>query len=242
MFGFETTIYKGSFYQERKAKTVYAAELMLTMLIEHHQINSMIDFGCGVGTWLDVAGKLGIKERRGYEGEWAKSLFTNRDLDVRFQNLEEPVKVEEKFDLCISLEVAEHLSPAAGYALVRSMCSASSLVMFGAAVPGQGGVGHVNEQPQSYWSGIFKEFGFSPVDFMRPKIWDDPKIPFWYRQNTLLYTSDERLKVKLSNLSSPLIDVIHPKAYNLALSPGIKGSVKAAASIPSLVFKRYFSK
>ena len=72
MFGFETTIYKGSFYQERKAKTVYAAELMLTLLIGNSQINSMIDLVCGVGTWLDVAGKLEIKERRGYEGEWAK--------------------------------------------------------------------------------------------------------------------------------------------------------------------------
>ena len=66
------------------------------------------------------------------------------------------------------------------------------------------------------------------------------KFPFWYRQNTLLYTSDERLKLNYPNLSSPLIDVIHPKAYNLALSPGIKGSVRAAASIPSLVLKDIF--
>jgi SAM-dependent methyltransferase len=64
---------------------------------------------------------------------------------------EPPAELPGEFDLAYSFEVAEHLPPALGDRLVEFLAGAAPVVVFTAAPPGQGGVGHVNEQPKSYW-------------------------------------------------------------------------------------------
>ena len=59
----------------------------------------------------------------------------------------------------ISLEVAEHLSPGRAESFISDLCQAAPVVLFGAAIPGQGGVGHLNEQWQSYWANLFEACG-----------------------------------------------------------------------------------
>jgi 2-polyprenyl-3-methyl-5-hydroxy-6-metoxy-1,4-benzoquinol methylase len=61
-------------------------------------------------------------------------------------DLRQPFDIPGRYDLVICLEVAEHLSPESGRYLVRALSQAAPLVFFSAAVPGQGGSYHVNEQ------------------------------------------------------------------------------------------------
>lgn len=236
-----SALYQGEFYKSRQARTTYAAEEMLGLVQSYFKFDSIVDFGCGVGTWLNVAKEMGVSTLRGYEGEWVKPHLDDSNIDIRFKNFETPIEDDEKFDLAISLEVAEHLTPEAGKALVKSMCAASNLVMFGAAIPGQDGVGHINEQPQEYWQNIFADLGFQPVDIVRPAIWNNTNIPLWYKQNTLLYTSDKKLHDKLVKNVKPIINAVHPEAYDIALNPGLRASLKAAFSIPKLILKRLFT-
>ena len=120
-----------------------------------------------------------------------------------------------KFDLVISLEVAEHLPEETATTFVESLCRHGDIVLFSAAVPGQGGTGHINEQWQSYWARIFKAHGFHAVDILRPKFWNYDSLPVWYRQNMILYVSEGYggLDGLLAISKGVPMDIVHPDLW-----------------------------
>lgn len=182
-------LYDDKFYKGQRAGSYKSAKSVVPLLIELVQPNSVVDFGCGVGTWLVCFKENGIEDVLGLEGAWAlengleihRSLFKTVDLTA-------PVKLEKVFDLAICLEVAEHLPQSAAATLVESLVRAAPVVVFSAAIPGQGGINHVNEQWQDYWVEEFGKQGYKAADVIRPIIWLNPDIRFYYRQNILLFT------------------------------------------------------
>ena len=100
--------------------------------------------------------------------------------------------VTRRYDLAISIEVAEHIEPGNAEEFVRLLTGLSDTVLFSAAIPGQGGTGHVNEQWPEYWAALFRASGYGAMDCLRTKIWDDAQIPFWYRQNCLIFAAQRR--------------------------------------------------
>jgi len=64
------------------------------------------------------------------------------------------------------------------------------MVLFSAAVPGQGGEHHVNEQPLEYWRRLFRRRGHRPFDMVRPQVLGNAEVEPWYRFNTLLYVAE----------------------------------------------------
>jgi hypothetical protein len=60
-------------------------------------------------------------------------------------------------------------------------------VLFSAAIPPQRGTHHVNCQWPDYWQALFERQGFIAFDSIRPALWDDDEVEFWYRQNTIVY-------------------------------------------------------
>ena len=102
-------------------------------------------------------------------------------------DLSRPFRLGRGFDLVISLEVGEHLPPEVASDFVGSLVAHSDMVMFSAAIPRHGGVHHVNEQWPSYWRQLFAEHEYQLFDVIRPRIWSDRRVAFWYRQNMLLF-------------------------------------------------------
>ena len=171
-----------------------------------------VDFGCGVGIWLAAAKRLGVEHCLGLEGPWVKTQpLAAADLEIRDTDLEQTVSLQERYDLAISLEVAEHLAPERADSFVADLCRASNVVLFSAAIPGQDGDGHQNEQWPSYWAERFIRLGYMPLDVIRPLVQLDQTIAVWYRTNVVLYARPEQglsilmnLKRKhLSNLDLP---------------------------------------
>jgi hypothetical protein len=115
--------------------------------------------------------------------------------------------------------VAEHLPIERARSFIGELTSRSQLVLFSAAIPFQGGVGHVNEQWQSYWAGLFAERGYRTVDVIRPMVWTNRDVSWWYAQNIILYVTPERLAElpALSSACSELprlpLDIVHPSHY-----------------------------
>ena len=109
----------------------------------------------------------------------------------------------ETCDLAICLEVAEHLTPAAGARLVKTLCSVAPVVLFSAAIPAQGGTNHINEQWQSHWADEFAAHGFDCFDPIRPEIWNDRDVFPWYRQNILLFVSRSAGKIDRALIGPP---------------------------------------
>jgi hypothetical protein len=95
------------------------------------------------------------------------------------------------FDIALSLEVAEHLPDQRAQRFVHDLCRLAPIVIFSAAIPGQGGTGHVNEQWPDYWYHLFEAEGFVVDSGFRYTIWDDDRIENWYRQNILICISNK---------------------------------------------------
>ena len=191
----ESGHYTTEFYSGQQEGSYTSAQVILPLVNEIFSPKSVIDIGCGVGYWLKVwSEQLGVEDYKGVEGPYvsAEMLKVSKDK-VLFQDLKLPVQLNRKFDLAMSMEVAEHLPHDHAKDFVRSLISLSDVILFSAAIEGQEGTYHINEQFPEYWSNIFSEFGFVPVDYLRPKIWNNPKVEWWYQQNALLYIKKERL-------------------------------------------------
>jgi SAM-dependent methyltransferase len=190
-------LYDHEFYSERHTRTRHAAEVVLAAVMQDHPgIRSAVDVGCGVGTWLRVLKEKGVAEVRGVDGPWVEpDLLEIPKADFLVHDLATGGRLDlgRRFDLAICLEVGEHLAGDRAEDFVGLLCGLADVVLFSAAVPGQGGIGHVNEQWPAYWTGLFDRRGFEVSDTIRPRIWTDEAIPWLYRQNVLLFTARGRV-------------------------------------------------
>ncbi len=94
----------------------------------------------------------------------------------------------------MSLETAEHLPESRAESFVANIVNLAPQVLFSAAIPFQRGTHHVNCQWPDYWQRLFGIHNYVALDVIRPAIWDDENIDFWYRQNTVLYVRRDRLE------------------------------------------------
>jgi SAM-dependent methyltransferase len=181
---------------------------------------SVVDVGCGRGVWLSEFQRQGITDVFGVDGAWVdpETLVVPRDRFLS-ADLEQPLYIPRQFDLAISLEVAEHLVPECADAFVDSLVRLAPAVLFSAAVPFQGGVGHVNEQWPEYWAALFDARGYVPVDCIRPRISRNADVEWWYSQNVLLFVRADHLAKYPLLAQCPVaargdqLTVIHPHHY-----------------------------
>jgi SAM-dependent methyltransferase len=227
--------YDQQFFADRDDRTRYAAQRVLDIALGLlPPINSCIDIGCGVGTWLRVLADRGFEDILGAEGDWLDTSLLMIDPD-RFMriDLRRPIEIDRRFDMAISLEVAEHITPEEGDRLVSKLTQIADFVLFSAAVPCQGGKHHINEQWQTYWARRFGAADFVPIDAIRPRIWDDDRVAVWYRQNTILYVRKSRLG-DLNPAATPAepgtLSMVHPELYTRRLlrAHSLSGGVKSA--------------
>lgn len=208
--------YKDEFFRDRHARTAYAAETVLGILQPAlPALQSAVDIGCGVGTWLSVLQRQGVREVRGVDGHWVDvanlvipaESFSHHDLQA-------DLDLGRRYDLAISLEVAEHLPPARAPGFVAWLTGLSDVVLFSAATPRQGGRNHFNEQWQDYWAALFANRDYVPLDFIRTRIWNDRKIATWYRQNLLVYVRRSRVAdLRLPDTLPGPLSIIHPEVF-----------------------------
>ena len=218
----QNRIYGDSFYKCSNEGSFRSARLVLAHLFNFYQPKSVLDLGCGRGTWLKACGELGVKKLVGLDGPWnEKEQMVDPQIAFKAVDFDAPFVPNGHFDLAMSLEVAEHLKPESASIIINALTQASNVILFGAAVKGQGGTGHINERPQSYWGKLFCECDYAVVDILRPTLWNNPHIEFHYLQNTFLYVKRgnsflESLRsegiLEMSNLG--FMDCLHPELYN----------------------------
>jgi SAM-dependent methyltransferase len=183
-----------SFYAEEMYADDSASEsarIVVPMVVELIHPSSVLDIGCGRGAWLSAFQEQGVKEIVGLDGDYIKPSTLLIPAD-RFRSTNLSAKFEiprDRFDLATCLEVAEHLPERNSKYLVQQLTSAAPQVLFSAATPGQLAKGHINCHPLSYWRKIFEDFGFKILDPIRPKLRDDRRVSWWYRQNIVLFAS-----------------------------------------------------
>jgi 2-polyprenyl-3-methyl-5-hydroxy-6-metoxy-1,4-benzoquinol methylase len=121
---------------------------------EYIDPTKVIDVGCGPGTY--------VKALREEEG------ITAIGYDPDIQLRENPYVISQSLfditdtaDLIICLEVAEHIPEEQADTIISKlvrMIEPHGSIIFSAALPGQGGVGHINCQWKPYWEAAADKF------------------------------------------------------------------------------------
>ena len=198
-------MYDGDFFDVIRDGCQRSAEVVVPLLVDLLAPSTVIDVGCGEGWWARTFQSYGVAAR-GVDGPDTIAMvspFTAHDLT-------EPLPELGAFDLAISLEVAEHLPPERAGGFVADLCRLAPTVVFSAAIPGQGGTGHVNEQWPGYWVDLFAGQGFRVDGSLRFDLWGDDRVENWYRQNLLLASVEP-----LPGLAyGPVLPVVHPVLYD----------------------------
>jgi SAM-dependent methyltransferase len=173
---------------------------------------SILDVGCGTGTWLLAANDLGVTDVFGIDGvniPPEKLLFDSN----RFKrcDLTTPVDLGRKFSLVVCMEVAEHIDVEFAPTIIKTLTQHSDRIIFSAACPVlQGGQHHVNCQWPEYWQELFNREGFICEDSLRLKIWNDRRIEVWYRQNMFLAYRNPN-----AGKEARIRSLIHPEMYSI---------------------------
>lgn len=164
--------YGPSFYAGQSDGSLRSARAIAPIVTDLVKPRSVLDVGCGVGTWLAAFAELGVTDYLGVDGDYVDRTAL-RIPSERFvsMDLASPVSLGRRFDLAVCLEVAEHLPLSAAAGLVGFLTEAAPVVLFSAAVPGQGGTCHVNERWPPFWRLLFERRGYSRLDPIRPRVW-----------------------------------------------------------------------
>jgi SAM-dependent methyltransferase len=185
--------YDDDFYRAIGGWAAQSAAAVVPIVDELVAPGSVVDVGCGTGAWLAAWIDHGVADVIGIDGDHVPRSELALPADrFRPADLTRPPVLERSFDLALCLEVAEHLDPDDGDALVAYLVSLAPVVLFSAAIPGQGGVDHVNEQWPGYWARRFARHGYRAADVVRPRIWEDDAVAWFYRQNIVVYAEDDR--------------------------------------------------
>jgi len=191
----EKKYYDKHFFAELEEGSYFSAKNILPFVQEVFKPESVVDIGCGSGYWLKVWKEdMKVDEILGIEGDYVTKEFFQLDLKyLKTADLKLPLKLEKKYDLVMSMEVAEHIPEEHSDTFIDNLVNAGDVILFSAAIIGQVGTYHVNEKMPEYWAQKFIKHGYVPVDFIRPRIWNNNDIQYWYRQNTLIFIKESRL-------------------------------------------------
>lgn len=115
----------------------------------------VLDIGCGPGIYVDAINVKGSAwgidndDRIPKRPEFIKMDVTG------------PVAAPVQGNIVLSLEVGEHIPEENAREYIGFIrATGADVVYFSAAAPGQGGEGHINCQPKSYWAEKFCHAGF----------------------------------------------------------------------------------
>jgi hypothetical protein len=216
--------YDSAYFRIMDASERTSAEAIVPLVMELLRPTSVCDVGCARGGWLAVFKEHGVGRVLGIDGEYVErdqlKIEANEFLAA---DLDQGIPAVGRFDLAVSLEVADDLAPESAAGLVDGLIAIAPAVLFSAAVPGQGGRGHINEQWPEYWQELFHRYEYVPVDCIRPSVWHAPELNAWYKQNTLLFASrslvdsHERLRWEYERSADRPLSLVHPVIFESGL-------------------------
>lgn len=184
--------YDREFYRNVEDRTVSSAARCVPAFLDVLAPRSVVDIGCGRGHWLNAFRELGVADVVGIEGphlDFEEAVIPRHRLCHK--DLARPFRLDRAFDVALCLEVAEHLPPASAEGFVESLTRLAPRIVFSAALPGQGGVDHVNERWPWYWKQLFARHNFVRFDPFRRRFWGDPRVADYYQQNLFLYVRSD---------------------------------------------------
>jgi Methyltransferase domain len=226
------SVYDATFAKQALANSYKSAQRILPAVWElSGPAGSVIDVGCGTGSWLLACQEMGVDDIRGFDVSLQpEGVRLVDEATITSVDLEQRLRVDRPAELVICLEVAEHLSADRADSFVADLVTLGERILFSAAIPRQGGTNHVNEQWQSYWAERFANHSLFPDTRIRSRVWQDNQVDRWYRQNMVLYTPNRQP-------ADELLDVVHPHYWELLNTPPL-GLRALSKQLPTALARR----
>lgn len=183
--------YSDTFYRYIDVGSIRSAKAVVILVLRELSPASILDVGCGTGSWLSQYRDCNITDYLGVDGAYVQPGSLVISLEhFQSQDVAQDFDLRRRFDLVQCLEVAEHLPKTSSDTLIRNLTRHGDRVLFSAATPGQGGENHINEQPHEFWRLLFAKHGYKPFDAFRPLIKGNATVESWYRRNIVLYVAE----------------------------------------------------
>ena len=131
----------------------------LDKVIRYYKPKTWLDVGCGTGSSLKYVKKKGI-EIMGLENSSLAIKASKLGNQIKKCDLTIPLDLDRNFDVVWCYEVAEHLPEEKADILADTLVKHGNIIVLSAATRGQGGDGHINEQPHTYWIEKMANRGF----------------------------------------------------------------------------------
>jgi len=158
-------VYNEEFFRlSLRSDRLASYKILGKFILRNFDPKSVIDYGCGCG-WLikylrDNGEGIDVRGVEKFVSEMWKVQKDNIRECIVYGDVTKPLPRMSKVDLSICLEVAEHIKEEYSSMLIHNICQNTNRVVFSAAPPGQGGIGHINEKDFYFWEIKFKERGF----------------------------------------------------------------------------------
>lgn len=191
-----TKIYDQQFFDNTVKLENQSAKAVVEIMIKHFAPKSVVDIGCGAGIYLAEFLKNDVAVT-GFDGSPAAQVASLVGDKIKLHNLCQPLKLNHQFDLCLCLEVAEHLEETCADKLINTLANLSKTIIFTAATPGQGpiSIGHINEQPPAYWQKKFEQKNFLIDKQLTEKIrreMIEQNVVWWLTKNLMILKKYEK--------------------------------------------------
>src|ERR1700728_706973 len=241
--------YTRHFYRQTLGSGPEGPRALAALVLEMVPVTSAIDFGCGTGDWLAAFAANGVETIIGVDGDWVpRQLLKIAPEQFIARDLAKPWQLDRRFDLAGTLEGAEHLPESAAEGFVSLLVSAAPVVLFSAAIPGQGGTGHVNEQWPEYWASRFAAHRYAVIDTLRPAIWNDARLAPCIRQTMLLFVQKDllarspRLQDAQPRTDASRLSQVHPAEFARVTDPAqmsLRRSLEVLPEVGTAAWRRH---
>src|SRR5215204_4952574 len=105
-----STPYGVRFYNDQRSGSLRSAQVIVPLVTALIRPRSVVDVGCGIGTWLKVFSEAGVEDYLGLDGDYVtRDQLLIEPMHFQAADLANPPKLERTFDLAVCLEVGEHL-------------------------------------------------------------------------------------------------------------------------------------
>lgn len=207
-----------------------SARAVVPLVCELLEPRSVADVGCGSAAWLKVFSEYGVDDVLGIDGPYVKPESLRIPADRYLgRDLNEPFEVDRRFDLTVSLEAAHYVPEEHARGFVESCAALSDAILFSAAIPFQKGGPGLNRQWPAYWCELFAESGLVAVDWLRPLVWEDERVDWWYAQNSILFLAEDPLAALFPGRPAKVLPLVHPGLLAELATPTADGPVAPRA-------------
>ena len=156
----------------------------LTNFLKTENVNSVADFGCGMGDYVKTFKSNNINAS-GFDGNPNTPELTNYLCNVL--DLSVPHRFDTQFDWIMSLEVGEHLPQQFEDIFIHNLHNNNKYgIILSWAVKGQGGHGHYNEQNNDYIKSKICELGYINDVESENKLRNDSTLP-WFKNTIMIF-------------------------------------------------------